>query len=224
MALTVFDTDDKVMNALCAGASGYVLKNTPPARLLESLQEVAARRRPDVTRGRAPRCEAVPRVPAGARCHLSLDTSGDRAAEAARRRPSQEDGGLRDRHQREHRLVSPEAHLRETAGPLEDRGRRQSTSRAVGLSLASAIRREHPAHQSSYIAPARRGILRHASERERIQLEPRVGVGCVTRRFPWRRAGCDQSGPDGNRPAIRPRRSGHSPGAITPRHRHPGPD
>ena len=41
LALTVFDTDDKVMNALCAGASGYVLKNMPPARLLESLQEVA---------------------------------------------------------------------------------------------------------------------------------------------------------------------------------------
>jgi DNA-binding NarL/FixJ family response regulator len=41
LALTVFDTDDKVMNALCTGASGYVLKNTPPARLLESLQEVA---------------------------------------------------------------------------------------------------------------------------------------------------------------------------------------
>jgi len=41
LALTVFDTDDKVLKALCAGASGYVLKNTPPARLLESLQEVA---------------------------------------------------------------------------------------------------------------------------------------------------------------------------------------
>ena len=41
LALTVFDTDDKVLNALCAGASGYVLKNTPPARLLECLQEVA---------------------------------------------------------------------------------------------------------------------------------------------------------------------------------------
>ena len=27
LALTVFDTDDKVLNALCAGASGYVLKN-----------------------------------------------------------------------------------------------------------------------------------------------------------------------------------------------------
>jgi len=42
LALTVFDTDDKVLNALCAGASGYVLKNMPPGRLLESLQEVAA--------------------------------------------------------------------------------------------------------------------------------------------------------------------------------------
>ena len=42
LALTVYDSDDKVFDALCAGASGYLLKNTPPARLLESLQEVAA--------------------------------------------------------------------------------------------------------------------------------------------------------------------------------------
>ena len=42
LALTVYDSDDKVFNALCAGASGYLLKNTPPARLLESLQEVVA--------------------------------------------------------------------------------------------------------------------------------------------------------------------------------------
>lgn len=40
LALTVYDNDDKVFNALCAGASGYLLKNTPPARLLESLREV----------------------------------------------------------------------------------------------------------------------------------------------------------------------------------------
>ncbi len=42
LALSIYDNDDKVFNALCAGASGYVLKNTPPARLIESLQEVAA--------------------------------------------------------------------------------------------------------------------------------------------------------------------------------------
>lgn len=41
LALTVYDDDDNVFNAICAGASGYLLKNTPPARLLESLREVA---------------------------------------------------------------------------------------------------------------------------------------------------------------------------------------
>src|SRR5688572_23775968 len=40
VALSVYDDDDNVFNAICAGASGYLLKNTPPARLLESLREV----------------------------------------------------------------------------------------------------------------------------------------------------------------------------------------
>jgi len=40
VALTVYDNDEKVFSALCAGASGYLLKNTPPARLLESIKEV----------------------------------------------------------------------------------------------------------------------------------------------------------------------------------------
>jgi DNA-binding NarL/FixJ family response regulator len=39
IALTIFDNDDQVFNALCNGANGYLLKNTPPARLLEALQE-----------------------------------------------------------------------------------------------------------------------------------------------------------------------------------------
>jgi DNA-binding NarL/FixJ family response regulator len=42
LALTVYDDRDEVFNALCAGASGYLLKNTPPERLLESVREVAA--------------------------------------------------------------------------------------------------------------------------------------------------------------------------------------
>lgn len=41
LALTVYDDDESVFDAICAGASGYLLKNTTPARLLESLQEVA---------------------------------------------------------------------------------------------------------------------------------------------------------------------------------------
>jgi DNA-binding NarL/FixJ family response regulator len=39
LALTVYDNDDQIFEALCAGASGYLLKNTAPARLLESIQE-----------------------------------------------------------------------------------------------------------------------------------------------------------------------------------------
>jgi DNA-binding NarL/FixJ family response regulator len=42
LALTVYDDDENVFDAICAGASGYLLKNTAPARLLESLGEVAA--------------------------------------------------------------------------------------------------------------------------------------------------------------------------------------
>ena len=40
LTLTVYDNDDNVFEALCAGASGYLLKNTPPARLLDSIREV----------------------------------------------------------------------------------------------------------------------------------------------------------------------------------------
>jgi DNA-binding NarL/FixJ family response regulator len=38
---TVFDTDDKVFASLCAGASGYILKNTPPDKILQAIREVA---------------------------------------------------------------------------------------------------------------------------------------------------------------------------------------
>jgi DNA-binding NarL/FixJ family response regulator len=41
LMLTVYDDDDRIFEAMCAGASGYLLKKTPPARLLESLREVA---------------------------------------------------------------------------------------------------------------------------------------------------------------------------------------
>jgi DNA-binding NarL/FixJ family response regulator len=39
---TVYDDDERIFQALCAGASGYLLKKTPPARLIESLNEAIA--------------------------------------------------------------------------------------------------------------------------------------------------------------------------------------
>lgn len=40
LMLTVFDEDDKVFQALCAGASGYLLKKTPPGKIMEAIREV----------------------------------------------------------------------------------------------------------------------------------------------------------------------------------------
>ena len=39
---TVFEDNENIFNALKAGANGYILKNTAPAKLLESIREVNA--------------------------------------------------------------------------------------------------------------------------------------------------------------------------------------
>ncbi len=39
VVLTVYEDDQRVFDALCAGAGGYMLKNTPPAKLLDALRE-----------------------------------------------------------------------------------------------------------------------------------------------------------------------------------------
>src|SRR6478672_4307522 len=39
LMLTVYDDDERIFDALCAGACGYLLKKTPPVRLLEGLKE-----------------------------------------------------------------------------------------------------------------------------------------------------------------------------------------
>ncbi|MBA4182720.1 MAG: response regulator transcription factor [Acidobacteria bacterium] len=40
VVLTVHEEDDKIFQALCAGANGYLLKNTPAAKIIEALKEV----------------------------------------------------------------------------------------------------------------------------------------------------------------------------------------
>lgn len=39
---TIFEDDDMVFQSVCAGASGYLLKNTPGAKLTEAIHEVMA--------------------------------------------------------------------------------------------------------------------------------------------------------------------------------------
>ena len=40
LMLTVFDTNEKIFDALCAGASGYLLKKTLPSKIVEAINDV----------------------------------------------------------------------------------------------------------------------------------------------------------------------------------------
>jgi len=42
VVLTTFDSDENVLRALRAGASGFLLKDTPPPRIVEAVRRVAA--------------------------------------------------------------------------------------------------------------------------------------------------------------------------------------
>ena len=42
LVLSVYDDDERIFDALCAGASGYLLKQTEPAELLKSVKEAVA--------------------------------------------------------------------------------------------------------------------------------------------------------------------------------------
>src|SRR5215510_1912126 len=37
---TIFDEDEKIFQSICNGAQGYILKNTPPDRILNAIREV----------------------------------------------------------------------------------------------------------------------------------------------------------------------------------------
>jgi DNA-binding NarL/FixJ family response regulator len=58
LMLTVYEDNERIFDALCAGACGYLIKKTPPARLLESIREA--------THGGAPMSPEI------ARCVVNL--------------------------------------------------------------------------------------------------------------------------------------------------------
>jgi len=42
LMLSVYQDDDRIFHALCAGAVGYLLKKTPPTKILDALREAVA--------------------------------------------------------------------------------------------------------------------------------------------------------------------------------------
>jgi DNA-binding NarL/FixJ family response regulator len=93
--LTVYDGEDAVFESILNGASGYLLKSTPPARLLEALREAAdggapmtpivARRVLGLVRTGAPRRDAAVELTDSQRRLLQLlaEGNGYRGAAAA---------------------------------------------------------------------------------------------------------------------------------------------
>ena len=37
---TIFDDDEKIFNSICAGAEGYILKNTSPAEIMDAIKDI----------------------------------------------------------------------------------------------------------------------------------------------------------------------------------------
>lgn len=73
LALTVYDNEERVFDALCAGANGYLLKNTAPARLLEAVKEAVnggAPMSPEIAR-RVVKLFREFRPPERGACHLT---------------------------------------------------------------------------------------------------------------------------------------------------------
>jgi DNA-binding NarL/FixJ family response regulator len=82
LVVTTFDQDEVVFQALRAGASGFVLKDTPPELLLDAIRVVAAGEAllaPAVTRRLVEAFVRTSRPPAAA--HPGLDTLTDRERE-----------------------------------------------------------------------------------------------------------------------------------------------
>jgi DNA-binding NarL/FixJ family response regulator len=73
LILSVYGDDERIFRAICAGASGYLLKSTPPVRILEAIREAlngGAPMSPEIARRVMERFRSH-RPPAGAEHHLS---------------------------------------------------------------------------------------------------------------------------------------------------------
>ncbi|GAA3342648.1 response regulator transcription factor [Curtobacterium pusillum] len=79
LVLTTFDHDDALFQALEAGASGFLLKNASPERLIDAVRTVAAGDAllaPDVTRRVISRATAAPSAPSTTRGDDALAAAG----------------------------------------------------------------------------------------------------------------------------------------------------
>jgi DNA-binding NarL/FixJ family response regulator len=86
IVLTTFDADEHVMAALAAGADGFLLKDTPPAQILEAIRAVAAgdpMLSPSVTRTLIDKVRTDPGADRAVQARERLSALTDRELEVA---------------------------------------------------------------------------------------------------------------------------------------------
>jgi len=137
LMLTIYEDDERIFDAICAGACGYLLKKTPPARLLEALREavqggapmspeVAARVISLFREIRPPQRPEYELSPHETRL-LKLFIEGqlqNRCRGTGRHGP--------------HRIVPPAQCLRQTSGSLQVGSGREGAAESAGLGAAEA--------------------------------------------------------------------------------------
>ena len=120
--ITVYGDDEKVFNALRAGASGYILKRAPPERILQAIREVHA--------GGVPMSSEIARKVLGAfrepapapRRRIRTFTPRTGGAGIALPRLQQQGNRGQTFHQHRDRDLASETHLQQTARALPHPG------------------------------------------------------------------------------------------------------
>jgi len=79
MMCTVYEEDEKIFEALAAGANGYILKKTTPSKMLEAIKELNEGGAPMSSQIARKVVNAFQKIPDGS--HTQIDTLSNREAE-----------------------------------------------------------------------------------------------------------------------------------------------
>lgn len=128
LMLSVYEDDDRIFDALCAGAVGYLLKKTPPAKLARQFARSDGGRRADVAGSGAARDNFVPRRAPAGKSRLRFIAARNQAFETPCRRTQLQNRRARIKSVGQHDFVSSEKYLRKTTGSFKIRSGRQSVA------------------------------------------------------------------------------------------------
>jgi DNA-binding NarL/FixJ family response regulator len=124
LMLSVYDDNERIFDALCAGAVGYLLKKTPPARLIDSLNDAIGGGSPMSPEIARKVVALFPRFPPARTSRIRFITARTSHFKAACRRSQLQNGSGEIERDDQHDFVSLEKHLRKAASSFKIGSRR----------------------------------------------------------------------------------------------------